>query len=198
MRNVLRVPAAAIVCAVMVMSACGGSSPQPPASGATTPAPAPPPKPALPTGPALYVSDETGGNVIVIDPAAGQVLERIAVGKRPRGIRVSRDGTQLLVALSGSAIAGPNVDESKLPPPDRSADGIGVVDLATHKLVKKYESGDDPELFDTAAIAAVEFCGVDPPSARFIAELATSASVVRGVPGIPGSARRSAVNTRPM
>src|SRR4051812_49416543 len=111
MRNLLRVPAGAIVCATVIIGAsCGGSSPPPSSSGATTPAPAP--KPALPTGPVLYVSDETGGSVIVIDPAAGQVVDRIAVGKRPRGIRVSRDGKQLLVALSGSAIGGPNVDES--------------------------------------------------------------------------------------
>src|SRR6478672_8558366 len=127
MRNASRIPAAAIVCAAVITGACGGSSPTPSSSGATTPAPAPPPKPALPSGPVLYVSDETGGNVIVIDPVAGQVVDRIAVGKRPRAIRVSRDGKQLLVALSGSAIGGPNVDESKLPPPDRAADGIGVV-----------------------------------------------------------------------
>ena len=99
-------------------------------------------------GAALYVSDETGGNVIVVDPEAGTVVERIAVGKRPRGIRLSRDGKQLLVALSGSPIAGPGVDESKLPPPDRAADGIGVVDLATHKLVRTHHSGQDPESFD--------------------------------------------------
>ena len=48
----------------------------------------------------------------------------------------------------GSPIAGPGVDESKLPPPDRSADGIGVVDLATHKVVRNYPSGQDPEVFD--------------------------------------------------
>ena len=29
----------------------------------------------------LYVSDETGGNVVVVDPEAGTVVERIAVGK---------------------------------------------------------------------------------------------------------------------
>ena len=29
------------------------------------------------SGPLFYVSDETGGNVIVIDPAAGQVVEKI-------------------------------------------------------------------------------------------------------------------------
>src|SRR5207342_2541754 len=91
--------------------------------------------------------DETGGAVIVIDAATGQIVERIAVGKRPRGIRVSRDGTSLFVALSGSPIAGPGVDESKLPPADRSADGIGVVDLASRSVVRKLKSGQDPESF---------------------------------------------------
>src|SRR4051794_8742057 len=147
MRNVWRVPAAAIVCAAMITAACGGSSPTPSSSGAATPAAAPA-KPAVPPGPLLYVSDETGGNVIVIDPAGGQVVERIAVGKRPRGMILSGDGKELLVALSGSPIAGPGVDESKLPPADRAADGIGVVDLATHKVVRKFQSGPDPETFD--------------------------------------------------
>src|SRR5918993_590600 len=105
-------------------------------------------QPPDPNGPRIYVSDETGGNVIVINPDEGTVVERIPVGKRPRGIRVSRDGKQLLIALSGSPIAGPGVDESKLPPPDRAADGIGVVDLATHKLVRTHHSGQDPESFD--------------------------------------------------
>ena len=73
--------------------------------------------------------------------------QTIDVGKRPRGISVSPDGRQLYVALSGSPIAGPGVDESKLPPADRAADGIGVVDLATGKLVTKYQSGQDPEAF---------------------------------------------------
>ena len=54
----------------------------------------------------------------------------------------------MLVALSGSPIAGPGVDESKLPPADRAADGIGVVDLATRKLVRTLKSGQDPEAFD--------------------------------------------------
>ena len=76
---------------------------------------APASAPRRPAGPRLYVSDETGGIVVVIDPESGQIVERIAVGKRPRGLRISRDGRQLLVALSGNPIAGPGVDESKLP-----------------------------------------------------------------------------------
>ena len=96
----------------------------------------------------VYVSNETAGTVAVIDPATGNVLAAIPVGKRPRGLRVSRDGKQLYVALSGSPIAPPGVDESTLPPADRSADGIAVVDIATRKIVRTIPSGQDPEAFD--------------------------------------------------
>src|ERR1700733_15814925 len=95
----------------------------------------------------LYVSDESGGNVVVVDPAAATVIATIPVGKRPRGIAVSKDGTRLYVALSGSPNGGPNVDESKLPPPDRRFDGIGVVDLQSHKLINTFPSNADPETF---------------------------------------------------
>src|SRR4030095_8633395 len=50
-----------------------------------------------------------------------------------------------------SPIGGPNVDESKLPPPDRSADGIGVVDVRQRKLVKVLPSGPDPEQVDVSS-----------------------------------------------
>src|SRR3954449_3900241 len=153
MRKQMRVPAMAVVCAVFITSACGGGSSKSSSTsspGAASPASSPAPPAPAPPGPRLYVSDETGGNVVVVDPVGGQVLEKIAVGKRPRGIRLSRDGKELLIALSGSPIAGPGVDESKLPPADRSADGIGVVDLKTRALVKVYPSGQDPEAFDLA------------------------------------------------
>ena len=96
----------------------------------------------------LYISAEDGGEVVVVDPDRGEVIARIPVGKRPRGVKLSKDGKTLYVALSGSPKGGPGVDESKLPPPDCSADGIGVVDLASHKLVRTLPSGQDPESFD--------------------------------------------------
>jgi YVTN family beta-propeller protein len=96
----------------------------------------------------LYVSNENSGEIAVVDPGTGEVLQRISVGKRPRGIKLSPDGRLLYVALSGSPAAGPGVDESKLPPPDRSADGIGVVDLSTFKLLRILPGGQDPEAFD--------------------------------------------------
>ncbi len=140
-RHVPLVTVAALAAALS--AACGRSSPPPASTSSTANAPAP-----AAAGPRLYVSDETGGAIVVIDPQGGQVLERIAVGKRPRGLHLSRDGRQLLVALSGSPIGGPGVDESALPPADRAADGIGVVDLASRKVVRTYPSGVDPESFD--------------------------------------------------
>ena len=138
----------AVACSLTLLTplaaACDRSPSTPPA---TTQAPAPAPAPAAPAGPRVYVSDETGSRVVVVDPATRQVVRSIDVGKRPRGISVSNDGTLIYVALSGSPIAGPGVDESKLPPADRAADGIGVIDLASGTLVRKYQSGQDPEAF---------------------------------------------------
>src|SRR6185436_13261522 len=95
----------------------------------------------------------TAGTVAVLDltPGSERVIASIPVGKRPRGLRLSPDGTTLYVALSGSPRLGPGADESAAPPPDRSADGIGVVDLAAGRLVRVLPAGDDPETFDLDA-----------------------------------------------
>jgi YVTN family beta-propeller protein len=118
------------------------------AASGCSPSAAPPRQEAAPAGTMVYVSNETKGTVVLVDAATGAVAGEIPVGKRPRGIKLSHDGSRLFVALSGSPIAGPGVDESKLPPADRSADGIGVVDLAKRALVRTYPSGQDPETFD--------------------------------------------------
>src|SRR5580658_7201424 len=83
-------------------------------------------KPSGPAGYRVYVLNETSGDLTVIDSANFDVVENIHLGKRPRGIHASPDGKLIYVALSGSRIAGPGVDESTLPPLDKSADGIGV------------------------------------------------------------------------
>ena len=137
------VPAAAATVA-LVLSVGGCQSPALPAAD-PAPALAEPP-PVLP----IDVSAETAGQVVVVDLARGRVAARIAVGKRPRGIRLSPDGRPPLAALSSSPIAGPGVDESTLPPADRTADGIGIVDLAAARLVRVLPSGQEPEAFDIA------------------------------------------------
>ena len=100
------------------------------------------------TGYRIYVTNEASGDLSVIDSTTMEVTATIPLGKRPRGIHASPDGKTIYVALSGSPIAGPGVDESTLPPPDKSADGIGVFDVAQQKLVKVIQSGSDPEEFD--------------------------------------------------
>src|SRR5205085_3454958 len=99
----------------------------------------------------VFVSNEDDGTIAVLDLRSASVIATIPVGQRPRGLRIAPDGKTLYVALSGSPKAGPGVDESTLPPPDRSADGIGVVDLDTLELVRVLESGPDPESFDLVA-----------------------------------------------
>src|SRR5262245_17478499 len=93
----------------------------------------------------LFVTNEMSGDLTVIDVGTRRVVNTIPLGKRPRGIRVSPDKTTLYIALSGSPMAPPGVDESKLPPPDRTADGIGVVDIRNGRLQRVIQAGTDPE-----------------------------------------------------
>src|SRR5687767_6807904 len=94
----------------------------------------------------VYVSNERSGDVSVIDPTTNEIVATIPVGKRPRGINVSADGKLVYVALSGSPINPPGQPEST-EPADKSADGIGVIDVASRKLIGKLPSGSDPEQF---------------------------------------------------
>jgi YVTN family beta-propeller protein len=132
--------------------------------------------------PLLYVSDEEAGDVVVIDPAAGTVLARIPVGKRPRGIKVSPDGARLYVALTGSPRSGPMIDEAHLPPPDHTADGIAVVDLARRALVATLPSGPDPETLDLSPDGKTLFLSNEDTAQLTAIDLATGTP--RGVVGV--------------
>lgn len=102
-------------------------------------------------GPLLFVSNEIEGTVSVIDTAAREVVNTIQVGKRPRGIRSNEEGSKVFVALSGSPMGGPGVDESKLPPPERRYDGVGVIDVKSGRLERILPGGTDPEQFALSA-----------------------------------------------
>jgi YVTN family beta-propeller protein len=102
------------------------------------------------SAPRIYVTNEVSGDLTVIDSGTYKLIATIPLGKRPRGIHASPDHKTLYVALSGSPIAGPDVDESTLPPPDKSADGIGVFDVAQGRLLRVIHGGSDPENFDVS------------------------------------------------
>jgi YVTN family beta-propeller protein len=110
----------------------------------------------------VYVTNERSGDVTVIRGSDFSVAATIAVGKRPRGIHVSPDGKTVYVALSGTPIEGPpqidahgnpvfekkKGDDDDEANADKTADGIGVLDVATKKLIAKLNAGSDPEEFD--------------------------------------------------
>ena len=100
---------------------------------------------APPPSARVYVTNEEAGTLTVINADTQAVITTALLGKRPRGIKVSPDQKSLYVALSGSPTAGPGVDEKTLPPPDRTADGIGEIDVDTYKVKRIIHSGTDPE-----------------------------------------------------
>lgn len=93
----------------------------------------------------VYVTNERSGDLTVIDPATRRATATIPLGKRPRGLRLGPDGKTLYIALSGSPIGGPGVDEDKLPPPDKQADGVAVFDVASGKIARVIKGVSDPE-----------------------------------------------------
>jgi YVTN family beta-propeller protein len=98
----------------------------------------------------VLVSNEDSNDISFIDASSDTVFRSLPVGKRPRGLEVSPDGSKLYVALTGTPRGGPHVDEATLPPPDRAHDGIGVVNLTSGTIEAKLPSGNDPETMDTS------------------------------------------------
>jgi len=82
--------------------------------------------------PLLAVSAEAGGEIVLVDPATTQVVERIKVGVRPRGLKASKDGKRLMVALAGPPKAAPKPGAA----PAAGA-GVAVVDVAARKVAKQ-------------------------------------------------------------
>src|SRR3954471_7217710 len=84
----------------------------------------------------LFVSNELGRTITVIDLDTRRPIADIAVQGRPRGIAVSGDGRRVYIALSDTLRqkAGP-------------ADGIVAIDIAARRIVDRLPAGTDPEQF---------------------------------------------------
>ncbi len=107
--------------------------------------------PARPTA-LIIVTNEDSGDLTLIDAATDSVVATIPVGKRPRGVKLSADGRRAFVALSGSPKCPPTMPDAECARliADKTADGIGVIDLATRTLLRVLPGGSDPEQFDIA------------------------------------------------
>lgn len=152
------------------------------------------PRPAAqPPAARVYVSDERGDAVVAVDPATGGVVARYGPLRRPRGLALSPDGRSLYVAVSGSPIGGPGVDESKLPPPDVTAHGVAVIDLGKGAVVRTLKAGSDPETFvlspdgatlyvtneDSGAVSAVPVNGLAAPRSASVGDEPEGVAVTR-------------------
>jgi YVTN family beta-propeller protein len=103
-----------------------------------------------------YVSNEDDGTITVVDIGRLAALATIEVGKRPRGLVLSRDGKLLYVAVSGSPRCPPPIPDAECAklPRDRQADGVAVVDTATLKVLQYLGGVSDRKALNSVATVA--------------------------------------------
>jgi YVTN family beta-propeller protein len=87
--------------------------------------------------PLLFVSAEASGEVFVVDPVTTKVIEHIAVGARPRGLKLSPDGRQLFVAMAGPQKPPVRAGAPAPAPAGPTGTGVAVVDVAARKIIKQ-------------------------------------------------------------
>jgi YVTN family beta-propeller protein len=155
----------------------------------------------------IFVSNEKSGDLTVIAGADFKVTGTIPVGKRPRGLHASPDGRTVYVALSGTPIEPPpKLDASGNPifesgrddddnnaKADKAADGIGVVDVAQKKLVRKLSAGSDPEQFCVSPDGRRLYISNEDVAAATVLEPATGKTVTF----IPVTREPEGVGVRP-
>ncbi|MEY2991679.1 MAG: hypothetical protein RI946_1073, partial [Pseudomonadota bacterium] len=86
----------------------------------------------------LFVSNEYGANISVIDPKTGPIKDIQISGRpgdvRPRGMAISPDGKTVYVAVSDF-----------LPDAENIEDAIVAIDVQTGEITRKYRAGGNPE-----------------------------------------------------
>ena len=96
----------------------------------------------------LVVTNEESGTLSFVSTATRETVAEIAVGRRPRGVRIAPGGDFAFVALSGSPRCPPWMDEEECGEADKTEDGIAEVDLRARRLTRVLPGGSDPETFD--------------------------------------------------
>jgi PQQ-dependent catabolism-associated beta-propeller protein len=131
----------------------------------------------------VYASNEDSNELSIIDPDNNESIGTIAVGKRPRGVRVSPDGAKIYVALSGSPKCPPSMPDSECEKliADKTADGIAVIDAITRKVERVLPGGSDPEQFDLSPDQSRLFIANEDQGTATIVDIA-SGVVVKETP----------------
>jgi PQQ-dependent catabolism-associated beta-propeller protein len=170
MRNDMR----SLLLAGLLVSACGrGQTGGSRAAAADSTLPS---TPAAEAGNLLaYVTNEDSQELSVIDTRTDSVVASIAVGTRPRGVRVSQDGKTVFVALSGSPKCPPSMpdEECEKLKADKSKDGIAVVDAVGRKVTRVLPGGSDPENFDISQDGTTLFISNEDAGTASIVDIAS-------------------------
>jgi YVTN family beta-propeller protein len=166
----------AVSAAFVLLAACRQGEPLPRggdavrADSATTPAAAPSSGVLL-----AYVTNEDSQELTVIDTRTDSAIASIAVGTRPRGVRVSQDGRTVYVALSGSPKCPPTMpdEECEKLKADKSKDGIAVVDAASRRVSRVLPGGSDPETFDISRDGTTLFVSNEDAGTASVVDIAS-------------------------
>ena len=123
----------------------------------------------------VFVSNERSGDVSVIDGMTDEVVGTFPVGKRPRGIHASPDGSRVFVTLTGSPRMAPGVDQERVPA-DKASDALAVIDPVARRLVDKWHVGSDPEQFAISRDGKLAFIANEDEASISIIDLASGQS----------------------
>lgn len=125
----------------------------------------------------VYVSNEDGESVSVLDADTGATVASVPVGKRPRGIKLSHDGSLVYVAVSGVPKCPPSVPDEECAKlkRDLQADGVAVIETASLRLVRLLKAGSDPEQFDVSADGKRLFISNEDAATLSVLDIATGA-----------------------
>jgi YVTN family beta-propeller protein len=100
-----------------------------------------------------YVSNEDDGSVSIVDTQRLESVATVAVGKRPRGLVLSRDGKQLFVVVSGLPKCPPPLTDAQCAkmPRDPEADGVVIIDTVEMRVTRVLKGVTDPERAELSA-----------------------------------------------
>jgi YVTN family beta-propeller protein len=157
----------------LLAAACGKD--QPDLGGRSDTAETPVGGATAPAAELAYVTNEDSQDLSVIDTRTDSVIATIPVGTRPRGVRVSRDGNTVFVALSGSPKCPPTMPDEECAKlkTDKTKDGIAVVDVVNRKVTRVLPGGSDPEAFDISRDGATLFVSNEDAGTASIVDIAS-------------------------
>ncbi len=127
------------------------------------------------SGPRVFVSNEFGGSITVINASTNRVISTIPVGPagtaRARGMALSPDDTTLYVAVTDP---WPNRPESPYK-------FIWVIDAGTGKVRAKYPCGSDPERLVVTPDGKTLYCSNEDAALVTVFDL-TTGKVIASIP----------------